>query len=128
MVISYIMKLNILIASSIIFLILDAAFIYMSSNMFSSQIMQIQKTPLKINITSSIACYVFLIFGLYFFILREHKSVLSAFFLGIVIYGVYETTTFALLKNWHLHTVLIDTLWGGILFASTTYLTYSLMK
>jgi len=42
--------------------------------------------------------------------------------LGIVIYGVYETTNYALLKDLSILTVIIDTLWGGLLFASTTYL------
>jgi uncharacterized membrane protein len=46
--------------------------------------------------------------------------------LGFVIYGVYETTTYALLKKWKLQTVMIDTLWGGILFGLTTMITYKL--
>ena len=86
--------------------------------------MLIQNSPLRINYAGACACYVLLIFGLYFFILRERKSVFTAFMLGVVIYGVYETTTIALLKNWQVQTVLIDTLWGGTLFATTTYLTY----
>lgn len=40
----------------------------------------------------------------------------------IIIYGVYETTNYALFKNWSILTVIIDTLWGGLLFASTTYI------
>jgi uncharacterized membrane protein len=46
----------------------------------------------------------------------------EAFLLGIVIYGVYETTNYALFKNWSILTVFMDTLWGGILFASTCYI------
>jgi uncharacterized membrane protein len=66
----------------------------------------------------------FLIFGLYFFILREKKTPLEAFIFGIVVYGVYETTTYALLKNWKITTVITDTLWGGVLFYLTTFFTY----
>lgn len=115
-----------IIISAIIMLLLDSAFIYGSSNLFSSQIIAVQLSPIQLNIASAIACYFFLIFGLYYFILREHKSIFTAFLLGVVIYGVYETTTFALLKNWKLTTVLMDTTWGGVLFATTTYLTYFL--
>jgi len=50
--------------------------------------------------------------------------VFDAFLLGVFVYGVYETTSLALLRKWRPTTVLIDTLWGGILFALTTYLTY----
>ena len=113
-----------LIVSSLILIILDSVFIYLNSGMFSSQIMDIQASPLKINMAGAILSYLCLIGGLNYFILREHRSVLDAFILGLVIYGVYETTTYALLRRWYLKTVITDTLWGGILFSSTTYLTY----
>lgn len=113
-----------IIASSLILLALDALFIYASSAIFNAQILAVQKTPLKVNLVGAVLCYIFLIFGLNYFILQEHRSPLDAFILGLVIYGVYETTSFALLREWRPTTVLIDTLWGGILFASTTYLTY----
>jgi uncharacterized membrane protein len=115
-----------IIASSLILLTLDALFLYASSSFFGKQILDVQRTPLQINMIGAVACYIFLIFGLNYFILREKRSVLDAFLLGFVIYGVYETTSLALLKDWRLKTAMIDTLWGGILFATTTYLTYSL--
>ena len=34
------------------------------------------------------------------FILKDKKSVFDAFLLGIVIYGVYDTTTHAIFKKW----------------------------
>jgi uncharacterized membrane protein len=114
-----------IIASSLILLTLDALFLYASSSFFGKQILDVQRTPLQINMIGAVACYIFLIFGLNYFILRERRSVLDAFLLGFVIYGVYETTSLALLKEWRLKTAMIDTLWGGILFATTTYLTYS---
>jgi uncharacterized membrane protein len=93
--------------------------------MFETQIFAIQKEKIKMNIPAAIACYIFLLFGLYYFIFKDHRSPLEAMLLGLVIYGVYETTTYALLKNWKLQTVLIDTLWGGTLFYMTTYFTYT---
>jgi uncharacterized membrane protein len=76
----------------------------------------------KINYLGVALCYIFLITGINYFIIKPNKSVSEAFLLGIIIYGVYETTNYALFKNWSILTVLIDTLWGGILFASTTYI------
>jgi len=113
-----------IIISSLILLFLDTIFIYLMSSVFTSQVFDVQRSPLRINIVGAILCYVFLIFGLNYFILQKRRSVFDAFLLGIVIYGVYETTTLALLRNWRLSTVVIDTLWGGILFALTTYFTY----
>lgn len=120
--------MNQIITSAIILLVLDAVFVYLMTPIFSSQIFDVQRSPLHINPFGAILCYVFLIFALNYFILRKHNSVLDAFLLGIVIYGVYETTSFALLRKWRLKTVVIDTLWGGILFALTTYFTYFLYK
>jgi len=113
-----------IIISSLILLFLDTIFIYLMSSVFRSQVFDVQRSPLRINIVGAILCYVFLIFGLNYFILQKRRSVFDAFLLGIVIYGVYETTSLALLRNWRLSTVVIDTLWGGILFALTTYFTY----
>jgi uncharacterized membrane protein len=115
-----------LLVSSLILLALDAIFIYFISSTFSSQIFDVQRSPLHVNILGAILCYIFLIFGLNYFILEKRRSVFDAFLLGIVIYGVYETTSLALLRNWRLSTVMIDTLWGGILFGLTTYFTYLL--
>jgi uncharacterized membrane protein len=115
-----------LLISSIILLALDSIFIYFISSTFTSQIFDIQRSPLHVNIVGAILCYGLLILGLNYFILHKRRSVFDAFLLGMVIYGVYETTSLALLRNWRLSTVIIDTLWGGILFGLTTYLTYLL--
>lgn len=86
-----------------------------------NQIQLVQGSPPKINYLGMAICYIFLIVGINYFIIKPRKSVYDAFLLGIVIYGVYETTNYALLKNWSILTVIIDTLWGGLLFAFTTY-------
>jgi len=44
------------------------------------------------------------------------------FGLGIFVYGVYELTNRAIFKNWEWKTVVLDTLWGGILFTSVAYI------
>jgi len=87
---------------------------------FNKQIQMIQGTPIKLNILATIICYIFLIVGLNYFIIKPKRSVKDAFLFGIVIYGVYETTNWALFTKWSPVSVIIDTLWGGILFALTT--------
>jgi uncharacterized membrane protein len=67
-------------------------------------------------------CYIFLITGLNYFIIGPKKTTSDAFLFGLVVYGVYETTNWALFQNWSVLTVLMDTLWGGTLFALTTYI------
>ena len=108
--------------SAVIFLTADFMYLRVISSYFSNQIQRVQGSAMQINYLGAALCYVFLIVGINYFIIKPKKSVSDAFLLGIVIYGVYETTNYALLKNWSIITVIIDTLWGGLLFASTTYL------
>jgi uncharacterized membrane protein len=89
---------------------------------FDKQIQSVQGSQTKMNYLGAALCYIFLIVGINYFIIKPKKSITDAFLLGIVIYGVYETTNYAIFKNWSLLSVIIDTLWGGLLFASTTYI------
>jgi len=108
--------------SAIVFVTIDFVYLNIIKNYFIKQIKSVQGSEPKINFLGVAICYIFLIIGINYFIIKPHKSINEAFLLGIVIYGVYETTNYALFNNWSILTVVIDTLWGGILFAFTTYL------
>ena len=108
--------------SAIVFITIDFIYLNVIKNYFYKQVKSVQGSPLKINILGAAICYIFLIIGLNYFIIKPKKSVSDAFLLGLVIYGVYETTNYALLSKWSILTVIMDTLWGGVLFAITTYL------
>jgi len=114
--------------SAIIFIAIDAVYLNMMKDYFEKQVQNVQGSALQINFVGAAICYVFLIIGINYFIIKPHKSVQEAFLLGLVIYGVYETTNYALLKKWSLLTVFMDTLWGGILFAITTYIVNMMRK
>jgi uncharacterized membrane protein len=115
---------NFILLPAIILLTLDFIYIYATFNEFRLQIAEVQRVVLQLKYLGAILCYFFLIFGLYYFILREHKSVFDAMLFGFVIYGVYDTTTYAVLKKWKLKLMIMDTLWGGALMGLTTWLTY----
>jgi len=108
--------------TAIVFVALDFMYLNLIKGYFSKQIAKVQGEKLEVNFLGAAICYIFLIAGLNYFIIEPKKSVYDAFLLGIVIYGVYETTNYSLFKNWSIITVIMDTLWGGILFASTTFL------
>ena len=112
----------VMLLSAVILLIVDFTYLHVISRYFSNQIQRVQGSAMSINYLGAALCYVFLIIGLNYFIIKPRRSVSDAFLLGLVIYGVYETTNYALLKNWSIITVIIDTLWGGALFAITTHI------
>ena len=99
-------------------------FVYLSliKDYFTRQIVSVQGSPMVINMFGVVVTYVFLIFGLNYFIIRPGRSAQDAFLLGLVVYAVYEFTNLALLSKWKLMTAVMDTLWGGILFYLTTML------
>jgi uncharacterized membrane protein len=111
-----------LLISAIVFVSIDSIYLNFIKNYFSKQIEIIQKTPIQINFLATLLSYIFLIFGINYFIIKPNRSIQDAFLLGLVIYGVFETTSKALFAKWTWTTVIIDTLWGGILFALTTYI------
>lgn len=119
------MNSKIILFSSGIMFLLDLAFLSLISSYFSKMLYQIQKSPLKVNFGVAIITYLLMIIALNYFILQTPKKnkILDAFLLGFVIYGIYETTNLATIKNWSYNLALIDTFWGGTLFALTTYFT-----
>jgi uncharacterized membrane protein len=114
-----------LVKLAFILLFIDFIYIFLSRNYFSKQILEIQKYSMKINYFATFLCYMLLIFGLYYFIIKPKRTIIDAFLLGFVIYGVFETTNKALFSKWNWKTVIMDTLWGGILFAIVTYIIYN---
>jgi len=109
---------------AIVMLLLDTLYLACIGSSFSKMIKYIQGSPVQMRYFSVILCYCLLIFGLYYFIVKEKKTPIHAFLLGIVIYGVYDTTNYATIKNWKIHLAFIDTIWGGILFYLTTKILY----
>jgi len=120
------MNIKQIVISGLTMLLLD--FIYLStfSGFFNDLVQRVQGTKIKFNIIGAVLCYLLLIGGLNYFVITPKKSIGYAFLLGIVIYGVYETTNYAILSEWTAKSVALDTLWGGILFALTTKATYLL--
>ena len=108
--------------TSFILLALDAVYLNLTKNYFNHQVQLIQGSAIKLNMPATIACYILLSLGIFYFVVQKNLSYLESFSLGIFVYGVYDLTTMAVLKNWKLTTVVIDTLWGGTLFVLVKFL------
>lgn len=113
---------------AIIFVLVDAGFLYLMSNNFQNMVKKIQGTSLKMELLPTVSSYVILVSSLYYFVIYKKGSYLDAFLLGFFIYGVYETTNMAIFKDWSPKVGLIDLTWGGFLFLITTYLYKNLIK
>ena len=115
-----------LIISALVMLGLDATYISLIKDSYMKQIQNIQTTKPNVDMVAVVICYIFMIFGVNYFIIQKNASLLDAFLFGIVIYGVYDATSYALFSKWSSKLAIIDTIWGGILMMTTAYLTYKL--
>ena len=111
---------------TIIIIALDNIYMYINKSKYERQIIRVQKTSLQIKYLGVILCYILLVLGLYYFIIRTHRPISDAFLLGILIFGIYNTTNYAIIKNWDFQIVIQDSLWGGILLTFTTFLMYNI--
>lgn len=114
--------------SAIVFVILDGLYLNTIKQYFNKQVKSVQGSDIQINIIATGMTYVFLIFGINYFIIQKNRSVKDAALLGLIIYATYEFTNLALFKKWSWLTVIIDTTWGAVLFALTTAIVYQIKK
>jgi len=108
----------------VVFVTLDSIYLTSMKGYFDNQVKLIQGSVIKMNLVPAVLCYISLVFGVYYFIIKERKPLLDAFLLGLVIYTVYEFTNWALFNSWKPMTVVIDSLWGATLFTLTTAISY----
>ena len=114
------MNIKNLLVSGIILYLIDMIYISNISKKYGNMIQSIQGSVMKTKMVSAVICYLFLAFGVYYFIIKDNKKSLDAFFLGVVIYGVYNSTAHALLDKFDTKIAITDTIWGGILYYLTT--------
>lgn len=109
-------------------LLLDYLYLSSFSTHFGKVFKEIQGSKINLVITSTIFVYVLMIFTMYYFGFVKKLSSYEIGILGAVIYGIYEGTNHATLKQWPIWMVVIDTLWGGLLFFSVVSLTKLLLS
>ena len=75
----------IFLVSAIVLVTLDYFYLKLIKNYFTNQITTIQGSPLKMNYLASILCYIFLITGINYFIIKPKRSIQDAFLFGLII-------------------------------------------
>ena len=126
-------QIQILILSGIVISILDAIYLASTKDFYNRIVKKIQGNKINPRYEAILICYLLMIFGLNYFILqnktlKDDQKVKNAFFLGLLVYGVFDSTCYAIFDNWSLKAVLMDTFWGAILFSATTLITLKLIK
>jgi len=111
----------------IIYLILDILWIYLNGKMYTSNIENIQKSKLKLNIYAGLVGYI--IISLYLIFLIYNKfSLINCVLISFFIYSIYNLTNLFTFRCYNIKVAIIDTIWGSSLTFITMYIVQSLSK
>ena len=110
-------------------LILDFIWIAMyMGNKYQKQITDIQGSKMETKPFQALLAYILIAIGLNLFVLPNIRkgyeledSLKYGLTFGIVVYGVYDFTAGAVLKNWDTKLALIDVAWGGLVYFIAAY-------
>lgn len=126
------MKLYLLTLS--VFLSIDFVWLaFVARKFYADQIGFLMKS--NVNFVAAFLFYLLFVFGLMVFVISpalEKKSLMSAVLMGalfgLVTYATYDLTNHATVKNWPIIVTIVDLIWGTVLAASVSAISYLLAK
>ena len=118
-----------IIVSAVTMLILDGLWLGVIANQFYftnlRSLVRAKGDSFDVNYVAAGAVYVLMVFGFMLFVAPSLQkwnyleTIINAGLLGLVIYGVYDFTNLATLRDWSVLVTFVDMLWGSFLFATT---------
>jgi uncharacterized membrane protein len=123
-------------------LFIDFIWLFLNYNNYNRLVNKVQGSSISINFIGAILSYLTVIIGLFFFSipmiqykLKENKNQ-SLFLLcliyggglGLIMYGIFNTTNIGIFKNYEPFVATIDTLWGTFLFTISSYIFFLIQK
>lgn len=121
-------NLKIIITIAVIMLLLDILYLTLFSVPLSKVIENVQKSPLKLNIPYASIAYIFMVLLVFYFGFIKKVNTFDIFLLGLFTYGVYEFTNMATFNNFSIWMASLEPIWGGLLFATTFYITKNIFE
>jgi uncharacterized membrane protein len=115
-----------------VFFVIDMAWLVLvAKNFYQKQIGFLMKP--EVNWLAAIIFYLLFIAGLVTFVISPavekqswvHALIFGALF-GLITYATYDLTNLATLKDWPLLVTIVDLIWGTVLAASISVVTYFL--
>ena len=105
-----------LLLAAILLLLFDIPWLMVSGPYVKSMIQRIQDSALQVQYIPAIIVYLAMAY-----LILQTNTPLQAFYTGMATYAVYDFTNLATLKNYDFSFALLDSLWGGTLFAITRF-------
>lgn len=123
------MQLTKYILAAVIMLAFDIPWItYFGRGIYEEAVYAVQGSALRPRIAGAIGAYLLLTIGIVQFAVNGAASGRDALtrgaLLGLIAYGVFDTTCYAIFNGWSARVALIDMIWGTLLSAVVSYLVY----
>lgn len=87
------------------------------------------------NWTAAIIFYLLFIVGLVVFVVAPSlakqswsQALLLGALFGLICYATYDLTNLATIKNWPILVTVVDLIWGTVLSASVSYISYNVIR
>jgi len=118
------------ITALIAFLVIDLTWLgFVAKDFYDKRIGGLMKDD--INWTAGIIFYILFVFALMVFVINPAiaagswtKALTLGAFFGFVAYATYDLTNLALTKDWPLSVTIVDMIWGAVLAASVSTITF----
>jgi uncharacterized membrane protein len=118
------MNFKLAIIFSIIFLILDLAWINFFKLIFNPMIENIQGSKVVINYYGAILAYIVIIITYLSICFNGDKpDYFRGLMLGLAVYGTYEFTNLTVFSKWNTKILIIDIMWGLFVSLMSLYIT-----
>lgn len=126
--------MNIVLAFCVM-LVFDFVWLSLQKPMYENMVYKVQYSDLRVRMPGALIAYFLMFVSLAFIIvplvknlkIKNIKDALVASIryggiLGLVIYGIYNATNFAIFKNYSIEAAIIDTLWGVFIYTLITFI------
>lgn len=116
--------INTVIIPSAIFLVLDGTYYFLFKSFLHKTFGKSDSVcePGSMKTIGFVINMLIEIFALVYFLILGFSTVLNAFIFGVVLQGYTTSINYAIIKDFNLNCSIMCTLWKGILFALTVYL------
>ena len=118
----------------VLFPLVDYPYLKLTSNHFKNVVKKISKEDMVFDYKSAFGAYIFLVIGIYYFVIKDlndnniKEQMIKASILGLSIYGTFDFTNGAIFKDYDFKTMIMDTIWGGMVFPLVTISFYKVIK
>jgi uncharacterized membrane protein len=119
--------------AAVVFVLIDAAWLKLSSNFYKSNIGDVLAA--KPDLKAAAVFYILYMISLTIFAIDPALGIKSFTYalshgalLGLVMYSTYDLTNRATLKHWPWKLVLVDLMWGTFVTTFVTTITYLVFK